>query len=165
MMQSVSAVKRSDRRGQLAAKPVARVGTPIPARIVWALSAVVLSCAAIVAWQIHEPSREAVVLSPQSQGFAQSVNRTAPQQLPGLVSSSPFLTVAPLASAASATPAPVLPNQAQVAESNQVRAESSAITAGASSVPVSTWPPVTQASNVVPPRSDMRYKVNSPPQR
>ena len=162
MMRSVPFVERSARRARSATKPVARVGVHIDARIVWMLCAVALGSAGVVAWKVQEPTRETVVLSPQSQTLPQGASASSLGQFPGLVSASSLPPVVPLVVAPAAL---VSAPPAQNAELNRARAESAAVTAGASSVPTSTWPIVTHVSNGVPPRSDMRYKVNAAPQQ
>lgn len=166
MMQPVPFVERSARRARSATKPVARVGAHINARIVWMLCSVALGSAGMVAWKVQEPTLEAVVLSPLSQTLPQGASESSLGQFPGLASASslpsPAVTPLVVAPAAIVSAPPALP--AQNAELNRARAESAAVTAGASSVPTSTWPVVTNAPNGVPPRSDMRYKINIAPQ-
>ena len=115
-----------------------------------------------MAWKVQEPTRETVVLSPQSQTLPQGASASSLGQFPGLVSVSSLPSVVPLVVAPAAL---VSAPAAQNAELNRARAESAAVTAGASSVPTSTWPVVTHAANGVAPRSDMRYRVNPAPQR
>ena len=160
MMQPVPFVERSARRARSATKPMARVGALVNARIVWTLCALALGSAGVVAWKVQEPARETVMLSPQS--LPQGASASSLGQFPGLVSASSLPSVTPLAVAPAAL---VSAPAAQNAELNQARAESAAVTAGASSVPTSTWPVVTHVPNGVPPRSDMRYRVNPAPQR
>ena len=164
MMQPVALVERSARRARSATKPMARVGALVNARIVWTLCALALGSAGVVAWKVQEPTREAVVLSPVSQTLPQGASASSLGQFPGLVSASslPSPAVAPLVIAPAAL---FSASPAQNAELNRARAESAAVTAGASSVPTSTWPVVTHVSNGVAPRSDMRYRVNPAPQR
>ena len=163
MMQPVPFVERSARRARSATKPMARVGALVNARIVWTLCALALGSAGVVAWKVQEPARETVMLSPQS--LPQGASASSLGQFPGLVSASSLPSAVPLANAPAAlVSAPAAP-AAQNAELNQARAESAAVTAGASSVPTSTWPVVTHVSNGVAPRSDMRYRVNPAPQR
>ena len=156
MMQPVPFVERSARRARSATKPMARVGALVNTRIVWTLCALALGSAGVVAWKVQEPARETVMLSPQPHTLPQGASASSLGQFPGLVSTSFLPSVAP-ATLVSAPPA-------QNAELNRARAESAAATAGASSVPTSTWPAVAHAPNGVPPRSDMRYKVNAAPQ-
>ena len=160
MMQPVPFVERSARRARSATKPMARVGALVNARIVWTLCALALGSAGVVAWKVQEPARETVMLSPQS--LPQGASASSLGQFPGLVSASSLPSVTPLAVAPAAL---VSAPAAQNAELNRARAESAAVTAGASSVPTSTWPVVTHVSNGVAPRSDMRYRVNPAPQR
>ena len=163
MMQPVPFVERSARRARSATKPMARVGALVNTRIVWTLCALALGSAGVVAWKVQEPVRETVMLSPQS--LPQGASASSLGQFPGLVSASSLPSAVPLAVAPAAlVSAPAAP-AAQNAELNQARAESAAVTAGASSVPTSTWPVVTHVSNGVAPRSDMRYRVNPAPQR
>ena len=165
-MRSVPFVERSARRARSATKPVARVGVHIDARIVWMLCAVALGSAGVVAWKVQEPTRETVVLSPQSQTLPQGASASSLGQFPGLVSASSLPSVVPSVVPLVVAPAALVSAPpAQNAELNRARAESAAVTAGASSVPTSTWPIVTHVSNGVPPRSDMRYKVNAAPQQ
>ena len=159
MMQPVPFVERSARRARSATKPVARVGALVNARIVWTLCALALGSAGVVAWKVQEPARETVMLSPQS--LPQGASASSLGQFPGLVSASSLPSAVPLAVAPAAL---VSAPAAQNAELNRARAESAAVTAGASSVPTSTWPVVTHAANGVAPRSDMRYRVNPAPQ-
>ena len=163
MMQPVPFVERSARRARSATKPMARVGALVNTRIVWTLCALALGSAGVVAWKVQEPVRETVMLSPQS--LPQGASASSLGQFPGLVSASSLPSAVPLAVAPAAlVSAPAAP-AAQNAELNQARAESAAVTAGASSVPTSTWPVVTHVSNGVAPRSDIRYRVNPAPQR
>ena len=167
MMQPVPFVERSARRVRSVTKPMARIGTLVNAKIVWTLCAVVLGGIGMVVWKAQEPARETVVLSPAPQTLPQGASAPSLGQFLGLVSASSLPSAVPLAvapaalvSALSALPAPA----AQDAELNRARAESAAVAAGASSVPTSTWPVVTQALSGVMPRSDMRYRVNAAPQ-
>ena len=161
MMQPVSSAARADRPARSPAKPVARAGTQINAKIVWALCALALSGAVIATWTMREPARDAVVLSPQTRAAPQGFSEPSMAQFPGLVS--PPSLPPPVVAAQAALVAQPL---ALAAELSRVRAESAAVTAGASSVPVSTWPAaVARGPNEVAPRSDMRYQVNTPPPR
>lgn len=163
MMQPVSSAARADRPARSPAKPVARAGTQINAKIVWALCALALSGAVIATWTMREPAREAVVLSPQTRAAPQGFSEPSMAQFPGLVSPPSLPTPPPVVAAQAALVAQPL---ALAAELSRVRAESAAVTAGASSVPVSTWPAaVARGPNEVAPRSDMRYQVNTPPPR
>lgn len=162
MMQSVPCIERSKRRARSATTPVARVRVHLNARIVWALCAVALGSAGVVAWQMQEPTRETVVLSPQSQALPQGASAPSMAQFPGLVSPRSRTAATPLMTAP-ATVVSLPPEQA--AELSRDRAESAAVTVSVSSVPASTWPVVIQASNGVPLRSDMRYQASAQPQR
>ena len=148
MMQPVPFVERSARRARSATKPMARVGALVNARIVWTLCALALGSAGVVAWKVQEPVRETVMLSPQS--LPQGASASSLGQFPGLVSASSLPSAVPLANAPAAlvtAPAAPAAPAAQNAELNQARAESAAVTAGASSVPTSTWPVIIHASN------------------
>ena len=138
MMQPVPFVERSARRARSATKPMARVGALVNTRIVWTLCALALGSAGVVAWKVQEPARETVMLSPQPQTLPQGASASSLGQFPGLVSASSLPSAVPLAVAPAAlVSAPAAP-AAQNAELNQARAESAAVTAGASSVPTST---------------------------
>ena len=63
MRQGAPSASRSERGSRSATTPAAPKGTPINAKIVWALCVVVLSGVAAVAWTVHVPAREGVVLN------------------------------------------------------------------------------------------------------
>lgn len=167
MTQSVPFVERPKRLARSATKPVARIGIHLNATIVWTLCVVALGSAGMVAWRMHEPARETVVLSPQSQILPQGASTPSMAQFPGLVSPRSQTATEPLVKAPPVLAPAAIVSQPpeQSAELNRARAESAAVTASVSSVPASTWPVVTPASNGVRPRSDMRYQVNAMPQR
>jgi hypothetical protein len=78
-------------------------------------------------------------------------------QFPGLAPSPGGSSVAP---PALATASLLVPLDVKAIEAGPASTEPAAITAG---VPVSTWPAAPETANGVPPRSDMRYRVNGPP--
>lgn len=166
MTRSVYSIASPERRAHSVTKPVVRASTHSNARTVWALCAVALSGAALVAWIGQEPDREAVVLSPQAQASALAVSQgaSAPSmaQFPALATPHALPPAAPPVAATTTFPPPPV---VEVREARGVRSESLSVTAGVSGVPVSTWPVATRAPNDVPPRSDMRYLGGAPSRR
>ena len=164
MRQGAPSAAGTERGSRSATTPAAPKGTPINAKIVWALCAAVSSSVAAVAWTVHVPAREGVVLNAGARaavlGSSQRASGASMAQIPGSVSSA----LEPLATPRVAlTTSPSLPSPPLGAKEEDVSAvpiRAAAVTPSESGVPASTWPATTTASNGVPPRSDMRYGIN-----
>ena len=139
-------------------------GTPINAKIVWALCAAVFSSVAAVAWTVHVPAREGVVLNAGARsaalGSSQRASGASTAQIPGSASSALEPLAMPQVALTTSPSFPPPPLGAKAEDVSAVPIGASAVTPSASGVPASTWPATTTASNGVPPRSDMRYGIS-----
>ncbi|MBC7547812.1 MAG: hypothetical protein H7224_04100 [Polaromonas sp.] len=161
MTRPIFTVASPERQGRLSLNAAVHAGTPRSTKTVWAVCVAALTGAAIVWWAAQEPAHEAVVLSSRavSTAVVSSQGSGAPSmsQFPGLAALPAEPVVAPPPGAVSASLL-ALPG----AQAGRMSSEGAAGAAGTTGVPVSTWVAATRGPNEVPPRSDMRYHVNTP---
>ena len=164
MRQGAPSASESERGSRSATTPAAPKGTPINAKIVWALCVVVLSGVAAVAWTVHVPAREGVVLNAGARaaalGSSPRASGASAAQIPGSASSALEPLATPRVAVTTSPSMPSPPFGAKAEDVSAVPIGAAAVTPGVSGVPASTWPATTTASNGVPPRSDMRYGIN-----